>query len=36
MQLGARIDSVSFSAQGIVINLDGHDNVTFDQILSIS
>jgi len=36
MQLAARIDSVSFSSQGIVLNLDGHDGVTFDQILSIS
>ncbi len=36
VQIAARINSVSFSAQGIVLNLEGHDGVTFDQILSIS
>ena len=35
IQIGARIDSVSFGAQGITLNLDGHNGVTFDQILSI-
>jgi len=36
VQLAAKINSVSFTAQGIVLNLEGHDGVTFDQILSIS
>ncbi len=35
-QIACRIDSVSFTTQGIVVNLQGHDGVTFDQILSIS
>lgn len=35
-QIACRIDSVSFTAQGIVVNLEGHDGITFDQILSIS
>lgn len=34
-QIAARIESISFTAQGAVINLDGHDGITFDQILSI-
>ena len=34
-QVAAKIDSVSFTSQGIVLNLDGHDGITFDQILSI-
>jgi len=34
-QIASRIDSISYTANGIVLNLDGHDNVTFDQILSI-
>jgi len=35
-QIACRIDSVSFTSQGIVVNLQGHDGITFDQILSIS
>ncbi len=35
-QIAAKIESVSFTSQGIVLNLEGHDAVTFDQILSIS
>lgn len=35
-QVAAKIESVSFTSQGIVLNLEGHDAVTFDQILSIS
>ena len=34
-QIAARINSVSYTSNGIVINLDGHDGITFDQILSI-
>ena len=34
-QLASRIDSISYTSAGIVMNLDGHDNITFDQILSI-
>jgi flagellar basal-body rod modification protein FlgD len=34
-QIASRIDSISYTANGIVLNMDGHDNVTFDQILSI-
>jgi flagellar basal-body rod modification protein FlgD len=34
-QIASRIDSISYTANGIVLNLDGHDNITFDQILSI-
>ena len=35
-QIAAKIESVSFTSQGIVLNLEGHDAITFDQILSIS
>jgi flagellar basal-body rod modification protein FlgD len=35
MQIAAKIDSVSFTQQGIVLNLEGHDGITFDQITSI-
>jgi flagellar basal-body rod modification protein FlgD len=34
-QIASRIDSISYTASGIVINLEGKDNVTFDQILSL-
>lgn len=33
--LAARIQSVSFTPDGIVLNLEGHDGVTFDQLLRI-
>jgi flagellar basal-body rod modification protein FlgD len=36
IQLASRITSVSFTSQGIVLNLEGHNGVNFDQILSIS
>jgi flagellar basal-body rod modification protein FlgD len=35
MNLAARINSISFTAQGIVFNLEGHEGLTFDQLLRI-
>jgi len=35
MQIAARINSISYTPNGVVINLDGHDGITFDQILSL-